>query len=112
MIAQNGCFDIRAIVDACDEVVNHDYVNEWYWKKTLKSKSLSVQVKILHEVEGVHLYWVFRDSLKNVQKEKLIISDIPDERVYDKYFGKLEWISDRTARLTAKTGEHYIAAYD
>lgn len=112
IIAQNDCFDVSAIVNACDEVVKNNYVNEWYWKKTIKSKNLSVQVKISHEVEGVHLYWVFRDSLKNVQKEKLMISDLPDERVYNKYFGKLEWISDGTARLTAKSGEYFIATYD
>lgn len=112
LIAQNDCFDVAAIVNACDEVVKNDYVNEWYWKKTIKSKNLSVQVKISHEVEAVHLYWVFRDSLKNVQIEKLMISDLPDERVYNKYFGKLEWISDGTASLTAKSGEHYIATYD
>lgn len=63
---------------------------------------MSVQVKVLHEVESVNIYMVFKDSVKNVYIEKLLVSEIPDERVYSKYLGKLEWISSGTARLSTK----------
>lgn len=112
IIDQNECFDVSAIVKACDEVVNNDYLNEWYWRKPIKSKHLSAQIKILHEVESVHLYLVFRNSHKNIQIEKLLVSDLPDERVYSKYLGKLEWISDESAKLSTKSGECFIATYD
>jgi len=46
----------------------------------VKSKQVSVQVKVLHEVESVDIYMVFKDSVKNVYKEKFLVSDIPDER--------------------------------
>ena len=112
IIASKDCFDVTAIANACDEVVKNEYINEWYWKKPIKSKHLSVQVKVVHEVEHVHLYLVFKDFLNNVQKEKFLVSDIPDEWVYHNYFGKLEWIGDGTAKLTAKSGEVFIAAYE
>ena len=112
IIAPNDCFDVTEIALACDEVVKNDYVNEWYWKKPIKSKHLSAQVKVSHEPEGAHLYMVFRDDLNNVQEEKHLVSDLPDERAYSKYLGKLEWISEGTAKLTAKSGECFVAAYE
>lgn len=112
IIAQNDDFDVTAIANACDEVVNLNYINEWYWKKPVKSKHLSVQVKVSHEVEKVNLYFVFKDSVKNVSKEVLVVSDLPDEWAYFKYFGKLEWVSDGTAKLTTKNGECFIATYE
>lgn len=111
-IAQHDCFDVAAIANACDEVVRNDYINEWYWKKPIRSKRLTVQVKVAHDLENVHMYLVFRDFLNNVQKEKFLVSVLPDEWVYNKYFGKLEWISDETAKLTAKSGESFIATYE
>ena len=112
IIAQNDCFDVTAIDNACDEVVNLNYFNEWYWKKPVKSNCLSVQVKVSHEVERVNIYFVFKDFVKNVSKELFIVSDLPHEWDYLKYFGKLEWISDRIAKLTAKSGECFIATYE
>ena len=38
----------------------------------MKLKQMSVQVKVLHEVESVNIYMVFKDSIKNVYKEKVI----------------------------------------
>ena len=51
---------------------------------------------------------VFRDFLQNVQKVEFLVSELPDERAYSKYLGKLEWISDTTAKLTTKTGESFV----
>ena len=52
---------------------------------------------------------VFRDSLLNSCKEKILVSALPDEWVYARYLGKLEWISEKTARLSAKTGRYFPA---
>lgn len=112
IIAQNDCFDVTAIANACDEVVNLNYINEWYWKKPVKSKHLTVQVKVSHEVESCNIYLVFTDYTKNVSKEEFIVSDLPDEWAYFKYFGKLEWVSDGTAKLTTKSGECFVATYE
>ena len=110
-IAQNNYLDVSEIEKACDRAEELNYVNEWYWKKPLKRKNMSVQVKVLHEVECVTLSMVFTDSATNSSKEVFLVSDLPSEWVYSRYFGKLEWVSDDTARLTAKTGQEFIATY-
>ena len=112
IIAQYNFFDVEEIENACNKVVDSNYVNEWYWNKPVKSKQVSVQVKVLHEVESANIYLVFKDSVKNVYKEKFLVADIPDERVYNKYLGKLEWISVGTARLSAKSGEYFVETYE
>ncbi len=45
---------------------------------------------------------VFKDIINNYYKEKLLVEDIPDERSYSKYLGKIEWISCGCAKLYAK----------
>jgi len=111
-LAQYDFFDIAELESACNKVEELNYVNEWYWRKPVKNKHMSVQIKVLHEIENVSLYMAFKDSVNKTYKEKFLVSDLPDERAYDKYFGKLEWISDGTARLSTKSGECFIAEYE
>lgn len=111
IIAPYDYIDVANIEEACNKAEELNYVNEWYWKKSLKRKNMSVQVKVLHEVECVTLSMVFTDSATNSSKEVFLLSDLPSEWVYSQYFGKLEWVSDDTARLTAKTGQEFIATY-
>ncbi len=111
-LAKYEFFDLKEIQKACNEIADSNYVNEWYWNKPVKSKQMSVQVKVLHEVESVNIYLVFRDSIKNVYIEKFLTKDIPDERVYSKYLGKLEWISAGVARLSTKNGEYFVETYE
>ena len=112
LVAQSSSFEAEAIEKACKKVEEANYVNEWYWSQPVKCKQRSVQVKVLHEVEHVTISLVFKDSINNISKEKMLVSDIPDERVYNKYFGKLEWISDETAQLSTKSGEYFIVTYE
>ena len=111
-IAQYDSLDVEEIENACNKVEDLNYVNEWYWNKPVKCNRISAQVKVLHEVESVTIYLVFKDSTKKSYKEKILVSDIPDERIYSKYLGKLEWISVGTARLSTKSGEYFIATYE
>lgn len=112
IIGQDGSFDTEGIETACNMVAEANYVNEWYWGKPVKCGQLSAQVKVLHEVESVTISLVFRDSINNISKETILVSAVPDERAYDKYFGKLEWISASAVRLSAKCGEYFTATYE
>ena len=111
-IAQHNFFAVEEIQNACNKIIDSNYVNEWYWNKPVKLKQMSVQIKVLHEVEGVNIYMVFEDSTKKIYIERLLVSEIPDERVYSKYLGKLEWISVGTARLSTKNGEAFVETYE
>ncbi len=105
-LSSNGYLELDELKQTCDDIIKSDYVNEWLWKKTVKFKNKSVQIKILHEVDEVRIYMVFKDGDKIVE-EVLLVEDIPDEWVYSKYLGKLEWVSENKAQLTTKNGDVY-----
>ncbi len=104
--------DVSCIMEACDKVAKAEYENIWYWKKSKKKskkrKSLSVQLKVVHEINFVHFYMVFNDSKTDKTEEHFIAKDQPTEWVFHKYFGTVEWIDDKTARLTTKEGKQFI----
>ena len=111
-LSQYNSFDVGEIQKACNEIADSNYVNEWFWNKPVRMKHLSVQIKVLHEVESASIYMVFKDYIKNIYEEKLLVTDIPDERVYSKYLGKLEWISVGTAKLSTKSGKYFVETYE
>jgi len=51
---------------------------------------------------------VFLNKQKIFVNQTLLISTLPDERVYSVYLGKIEQISDNEVALIAKTGERFI----
>lgn len=58
-LSQYNSFDVGEIQKACNKIVDSNYVNEWFWNKPVKSKQVSVQIKVLHEVESVSIIYVF-----------------------------------------------------
>ena len=110
-LSRDDILDVAAICKACDEIVASNYVNEWLWKKPVRLKHKSVQIKVSHEVEHVTIYMAFKDSIANAYEERLLITDIPDERVYTKYLGKLEWLTEREAMLSTRSGEYFVETF-
>lgn len=106
-LTSNGYLELEELKQTCDVIKKLDYVNEWLWKKPVKLKNKSVQIKVLHEVDKVSIYMVFKDG-DNIVEEVLLVEDIPDEWVYSKYFGNLEWVSENKAQLTTKSGDVYF----
>lgn len=102
-----GYLELDELKQTCDVIIKSDYVNEWLWKKPVRLKNKSVQIKVLHEVDKVSIYMIFKDEDKIVE-EVLLVEDIPDEWVYSKYLGKLEWVSENKAQLTTKSGDVYF----
>lgn len=111
-LSEYNLFDVEEIYKVCNEVVDSNYINEWFWNKPVKMKHVSVQIKVLHDIENVSIYMVFKNSIKKKYEEKFLVADIPDERVYSRYLGKLEWISVGIARLSTKNGECFIEKYE
>lgn len=106
----HGNTEFEEIRHTCEEIIRHNYLNEWLWKKPVRFKGKFVQIKVLHEIECVSIYMVFKDYNNELLKEVLLIEDIPDEWIYNKYFGKLEWLNEKEAQLTAKDGTVYIGS--
>lgn len=99
--------DIKSIEETCFEVRKLNYINEWMWRKPVKSTSGFAQIKVQHTVREVVLSMVFFDLKKNVIKQVPLISTDPDEWAYAHYLGELRWESDKEAVLIARTGESF-----
>ena len=102
-LSHNGYYELAELIPICDFIKKSNYVNEWFWKKPIKAKDKSVQIKVLHDVDKVSIYMVFIDRNKQ-SKEVLLVEETPDEWAYSKYLGKLEWVSENEAQLKTKEG--------
>ncbi len=106
LLLEYGFLELEVIKETCRSIINNHYVNEWYWKKPIKKKSNSVQVKLVHDIYEISIFMVFNPD-SDSKEEKLLLKALPDEWDYGKYLGKLEWITDNKAQLVGKDGEVY-----
>ena len=109
-LSEKGFNEIAELKKICEDIINKDYINEWLWKKPVRYKNKSVQIKVLHDVDKVSIYMVFNDG--NKKEEILLVEEVPDEWVYSRHLGKLEWVSENEARLIAKDGKIFIGKFD
>lgn len=105
-------FDLTNILDACAKVKDSEYINEWPWKKSLKIKDKSIRVNIKHDVKAVEIYMIIMDENNQLLKKALLVSTVPDERVYGKYLGRLESISENEVALITKDNERFVQMYN
>lgn len=101
-------FELDNIADACMQIVNSEYINEWIWGKPIRLKGKIARVKIKHEIDSVDIFIVFVNRDNIIIKEEWVISAIPDERAYAHYLGKLERISEELVALTDKSGKELM----
>jgi len=91
------------------------YVNEWTWKKTVKSPNKKYNAKVIchHNVESMDIFIsILQRDGTQVLLEK-VISEQPDEFAYAKHLGELKWESDFEVALINKKGnEKYLVAIE
>lgn len=107
-VANQLSFDTNNIKQACAQIKEQQYINEWIWKKSIKVNNNTIQIKIQHEVEFVKIYMVLPNKNEVGFEERLLINTIPDERKYSSYLGELKRISENEVALIAKNGERFI----
>ena len=105
-------FTLNGINEACMQIISSEYLNEWMWKKPLKINNNLVQIKIQHDVRELNIYMVFMDENKRINRQELLITTTPDERVYSMYLGKLERSSENEVTLITLSGERYVRRCD
>lgn len=82
-----------------------DYVNEWTWKKDVKSPNKKYNARVIchHNVDSMDIFLsILQRDGTQVHLEK-VISEQPDEFAYA-HLGELTWISDFEVALINKTG--------
>lgn len=105
-------FETSNIYKACKEVMNAGYNNEWKWGKKVAVKDRFVQVAIRHDITNLGIYMVFTDKNNLFLKKALLVNTTPDERIYNKYLGRIEKVSENEVALVAKNGEKFIQICD
>ena len=108
MVTQDRMWDLKPYEEARQAVLDLDFVNRWTWRKRAwwrNGRRLAAEVFVEHEIEEVHLYIQLRKRSGEILQKTLVVSDMPDEFVFNRYFGMLQWIDDTTVRLSPKFGE-------
>lgn len=89
------------------KICKADYINEWVWKKAVKSsdKKFNAELLMQHEVKSMDISIIIRDRNGSEITRKKVISELPDEFAYVKYLGELKWLSSNEVALINKKGD-------
>ena len=99
-------FDLVTIRNACESVVAKNYYNEWYWNKPVYFEDKCAVIKIIHEISDVKIcIEIKKDNV--LIREKILLTTLPDERVYSIALGKIQWMSKNEVALITKDGKAY-----
>lgn len=97
-------FSVKELENVCLKIKEKNYINEWLWKKPVKSKNAYAQIKVQHNINEVIIYIVFFDLNMKVLKETPLICTLPDEYAYGRLLGKLQWKKDNEIVLIDQAG--------
>lgn len=104
-------FDVKAITNACEEVVKRRYYNEWYWSKPIYYGDKCAIIKIIHDTNNVQICMQIIENTV-VIKDEVLITALPDERMYSSHLGAIKWISKNEVALIGKEGSVYKCICD
>lgn len=105
-LALSNNWDIKPFQDIALQIEQLGYVNEWTWKKNIKSPNKKYNAKVIchHNVESMDIFIsILQRDGTQVLLEK-VISEQPDEFAYARHLGDLKWVSDFEVALINKKG--------
>lgn len=100
-IIEEKQWDRNPFDEAYNKVVDAGYVNEWYWKKALRSptKEYTAAVFCEHKIDFFDITIIVINKKKEEIKRTKVLSLTPHELVFDFYLGQLKWVFDDTVAL-------------
>lgn len=99
-------WDIVPFHNAKEAVIANKFENKWVWKdQIINKKSITAELLVEHEVSEVILSARFYDMNGNVLKTQHLVSEVPNEFIFDSYFGKFRWRNDNTVELISRDRE-------
>lgn len=103
------CWDINTFIEVEDKIILLNYVNEWNFKKPVKSpnKKYTAEVFCKHEIEKMEILLIVKDLNQNIIKYDSLTEE-PDEFAYAKHLGKIEWVDNNNICLYDKKGNTAI----
>lgn len=110
IIGQQEGWKIEPFEIAFSKICEANYINEWIWKKRVRSldKNYSAMILCQHEVKLINLYIIIFDKNNIEIDRKLLISELPHEFAYAKHLGQLKWISNDEINLVSIKGDNSL----
>ncbi|WP_440119608.1 hypothetical protein [Paenibacillus sp. QZ-Y1] len=103
-LSLNNNWDVKPFREIALHIEELGYVNEWTWKKTIKSPNKKYNAKVIchHHVESMDIFIsiIHRDGTQLLLEK--VISELPDEFAYTRHLGELKWVSDFEVALVNK----------
>ena len=92
--------------EAYYEVIKVEYMNNWIWKKPVKSpnKALSAEVFCEHFINHFDISIIIRSQDDTEVRRERILSDKPNEFSYARHLGLLKWLAEDEIALINKEG--------
>jgi len=111
-VAQVLSLDMAPFEKAAAEVKRRGFINEWVWRSGIpnSSKTMSAEILVSHDVDAATISARIRNGGGNVVGIFPLVSDQPNEFIFDEYFGGVSWLDDRTIELASRNGEKRYAA--
>lgn len=111
-VASALSLDMMPFETAAAEVEKRGFINEWIWGSEVanSSKTMSAEILVNHDVEAATLSARIRNGSGKVVNVLPLVSDQPNEFIFDEYFGSLSWLDDNTIELASRNGKKRYAA--
>lgn len=97
--------DLREAFDiAYDNIIKQGYINNWTWKKPVKSptKEYVAEVYCEHKLNSFDISIIVKGNNNQEIKRVKLISEYPHELAYEIHLGELKWISSNEVSLVNK----------
>lgn len=109
-VAKEQSWDISEFEAVEKQIRDCNFENTWTWKSPVKnaSKTRTAEVVIEHDVSEARLFMRFRDKKGAVVKQNFLVSEKPDELIFYKHLGKLQWLDDSSVVLISRSGNERI----
>lgn len=107
-VALDQSWDMSPFENTYSKIIEADYVNEWIWKKPVKSPNRKnvASVFLQHEVNEIDISIIVSD-IKGVEiLRKKVITELPDEWMYSQHLGEVKWINDEKVVIINKAGDN------
>lgn len=106
-VAKSKGWDLEPFETVYCKIVKENYINEWTWKKSIKSKNKKINAELIccHGIKCIDIYIILRDKDGLELARKKVISELPHEFAYASHLGKLKWISNDEVALVNKKGD-------
>lgn len=100
IVVQKMDWDITPFNDAFKKVIENDYINEWTWEKKISNEKYTAEIQVLHDVEDVTFFSIFRDKkTREILSKQVLLKDIPNEFSFMYKLGDLKWVSENEIEL-------------